>query len=77
MRAINALGACPERFNRIATKTLLLRGSASAAWLRRTAAEMAQATPGTRLTDLSGHGHAINTTAPSNLAKVIRSFLQD
>ncbi|MBS1907016.1 MAG: alpha/beta hydrolase [Actinobacteria bacterium] len=75
MRGLDELDVSPERFVRITSPTLLLRGGESPDWLRETTARLARTIPDTQLQDLAGQGHAANETAPQAVADDIRAFL--
>jgi len=76
MRGLDELDVSPERFARIHSPTLLLRGTESPQWLRETTARQARTIPDARLLDLPGQGHGANETAPLAVADAVRTFLR-
>lgn len=77
MRGLDELDVSPERFARITSPTLLLRGTESPMWLQETTERQSRIIPGARLEDLPGQGHGANETAPQDVAETVRTFLRD
>jgi pimeloyl-ACP methyl ester carboxylesterase len=65
----------PSRYAHVAVPTLLLKGTASPAFLIDSTDAMADALPDVRVVVLEGQGHVAIDTAPEVLADAVRRFL--
>lgn len=72
---LDRLDVAPERFARITSPALLLRGTESPAWLRETTARVAGTVPDARLVEFPGQGHDAHLSDPRLVADRIRAFL--
>jgi pimeloyl-ACP methyl ester carboxylesterase len=63
------------RLSQLHTPTLLLVGSESPSWAKRSVDAFAAAIPQSELHVLEGHGHGAATSAPELLASELRNFL--
>lgn len=75
IRGLDELDVAPERFARITSDTLLLRGTESPPWLQETTARLARTIPNARLIDLQGQGHGASETAPQLVADPVLTLL--
>jgi pimeloyl-ACP methyl ester carboxylesterase len=75
LRAEGAFGLDSLRLPKLDTPTLLLVGSESPSWARRSTRAYAEAIPGSRLHTLGGQGHGASMSAPELLASELRGFL--
>lgn len=66
----------PERVRAIQTRTLLLAGSESPAWLQQAAQAVQAALPFARLSVLEGQEHHATLTAPELFAQVVTNFVE-
>jgi len=69
--AVTAGGAPAAALGKITAPVLILGGSSSPAWFRRSVAEQAAATPGARLTMLDGYDH---NAPPEVITPILASF---
>ena len=72
--------SAPSRSNRSSwasstAPTLLLVGSESPEWARRSTQAFAAAIPGAEVRTLQGHGHGASLSGPDLLASELRGFL--
>ncbi len=63
------------RLSRLAAPVLLLVGSASPGWAKRSTEAFAAAIPDSQVQVLEGHGHGASVSAPELLASELRDFL--
>jgi pimeloyl-ACP methyl ester carboxylesterase len=63
-----------DELSSIGTPTLLLLGTESPGWARRSVEAYAAAIPGARVASLDGHGHGASASAPEVVAAEIRRF---
>ncbi len=71
LRAEQAFRLDPAALARLATPTLMLLGSDSPDWARRSTQAYSEAIPNAEVRILEGHGHGANTTGPELLAAEI------
>ena len=76
MRAENAYRLPIEALARLAVPTLLLVGSRSPDWARRSTEAYAEAIPGATVVTLDGQGHGANAAAPELVAAELLRFLR-
>ena len=69
--AVTAGGVPEAELGKITAPVLILGGSESPAWFRRSVAEQAAAIPGARLRMLDGFGH---NTPPEMIAPILIDF---
>jgi pimeloyl-ACP methyl ester carboxylesterase len=75
LRAENAFRIDNRALGRLALPVLMLVGTRSPAWARRSTDAYAAAFPDVRVDELEGHGHGAATSGPDLLAAEIRGFL--
>ena len=75
LHAEHALQTGDLRLGELAAPALLLVGSESPAWAKRSTDAFAAAIPDARVHVLEGHGHGASTSAPELLASELRAFL--
>jgi len=66
----------PESVHAVRTRTLLLTGSESPAWLQQAAQAVQAALPFARLRVLAGQEHHATLTAPEMFAQVVTNFVE-
>jgi pimeloyl-ACP methyl ester carboxylesterase len=66
----------PDALGRLATPTLMLMGSESPGWARRSTHAYSDAIPRSEVRLLEGRGHGANTTDPELLADELERFLR-
>jgi pimeloyl-ACP methyl ester carboxylesterase len=74
LRAERAFGLDALRLGDLATPTLVLVGSESPDWAKRSTRAFAAAIPGAELHTLEGHGHGASVSGPELLAGEITGF---
>ena len=74
LRAERAFGIDALRLGDLAAPTLVLVGSESPDWARRSTRTFAAAIPGAELHTLEGHGHGAAVSAPELLADELAAF---
>jgi pimeloyl-ACP methyl ester carboxylesterase len=74
LRAERAFGIDALRLGDLAAPTLVLVGSESPDWARRSTQAFAAAIPGAELHTLAGHGHGAAVSAPELLAAELAAF---
>jgi pimeloyl-ACP methyl ester carboxylesterase len=75
LRAEHDLGIEDLRLGELAAPTLLLVGSESPDWAKRSTEAFAAAIPGAEVRTLEGHGHGASLSGPDLLASEVESFL--
>jgi pimeloyl-ACP methyl ester carboxylesterase len=75
LRAERALATERLGLDRLRVPTLLLVGTESPAWARRSTEAFAQAIPNVRVHELAGQGHGASMSAPELLASEIERFV--
>jgi pimeloyl-ACP methyl ester carboxylesterase len=75
LRAELAFRLDRDALGRLATPTLMLLGSDSPEWARRSTEAYSEALPHVELRILEGHGHGANTSGPELLAAEVARFL--
>jgi pimeloyl-ACP methyl ester carboxylesterase len=76
LRAELAFRLDPAALGMLAAPTLMLLGSESPDWARRSTDAYRAAIPGAEVRILEGHGHGATTSAPELVAAEIERFLQ-
>lgn len=75
LRAELAFGLDRAALGRLATRTLMLLGSESPDWARRSTEAYSEAIATSEVRILEGHGHGATTSAPELLASEVERFL--
>jgi pimeloyl-ACP methyl ester carboxylesterase len=75
LRAESAFELDREALGRLDVRTLMLLGSDSPAWARRSTHTYSEAIPNAEVHILEGHGHGATTSGPELLATEIAGFL--
>ena len=76
LRAEGAFRLEPDGLARLETPTLMLLGSESPDWARRSTDAYSQAIPNAEIRILEGHGHGATTSGPELLAAELERFLR-
>jgi pimeloyl-ACP methyl ester carboxylesterase len=74
LRAERGFATADLRLSESRTPTLILVGSESPDWAKRSTAAYADAIPNAELHTLAGQGHGASTSAPELLASELRAF---